>query len=179
VSVKYGLSNAHYAIMSGSGYATPAGLPGAESLTLDDHADFKIINAAGIDIPAGVKGAYKSGELGVVSLPLTFLTGVFGYRYENGVLIEGKTVSKHFAMLFETLDGLTPERFVYYDCIALLPQFKRETIGESVELETQKLKIAVCRPIARLLRGYNADYSASVLFGEQAYDTWFDGVYLT
>ena len=166
-------------INSSGSFAVPAELPGAESLTLDDRAEFKIMSAAGIQYPVGVKGAYKSGELGVVSLPLTFLTSVFGFRIQNGVLIEGETVSKHFAILFESIDGDTPERFVYYNCIALLPEFKRTTIDENIEISGDKLKIVVCRPLARLLRGFNADYKASVIQGEQAFDTWFNEVYLT
>ena len=179
MSVKYGLNNAHYSkILSTGGFAVPAALPGAESLSLNDGADFKIVSAAGAQTPIGIKEAYKSGELGVVSLPLTFFTDVFGCRYENGVIYEGKTISEHFALLFESMDGIIPERFVFYDCIAFLPDFNRETVGENVSIATEKLKIAVCRPLARLLRGYNADYKASVRQGEQAFDTWFDEVHI-
>lgn len=179
MSIKYGLCNAHYAkILSTGNFAVPTALPGAVSLTLDDLSEFKMLNATGIEFPVCVKGAYKSGELSVVSLPLEFFMSIFEFRKHGGVLVEGKTVSKHFALLFESNDCSTPERFVFYDCIALLPGFQRSTVGESVEIADSKMKIAVSRPLARLIRGYDADFSASVLQGDEAFDTWFDEVYL-
>lgn len=178
MGVKYGLCNAHFAIILSTGsYDTPTRMPGAESLTLDDHTDLLISNAAGAEVPVGVKGAYKSGELAVTSLPLAFLTGLLGYKYENGILSEGKTKSDRFALLFESIDKTTPERFVFYDCIAYLPGFERITTAENIELSSDKLSIAVRRPLARLLRGYDADYKRSCLKGQQAYDNWFKEVY--
>lgn len=179
MGVKYGLCNAHYAkILNTGGYAAPKRLAGAENLTLNDHADFRILRAAGIDYPAATAGSYKSGELGIASLPLSFLTEIMGYRNNNGVLIEMQTHSEHFALLFESLNSGYPERFVYYDCMAIAPEFERETTGDSVKVVTEKLSIVATRPLARLLRGWNADYKAQVSFGHQAFDTWFDEVYV-
>ena len=179
MGVKYGLCNAHYAkILNTGGFAAPCRLPAAVKLSLNDHTDILTASAAGVTSAIGIKGAYKSGELEVASLPLAFLTDILGYRIQSGVLIEGKIQASHFALLFESLDNATPERFVYYDCIAFQPEFKRETIGDSVEITDEKLSIAVCRPLAKLLRGYSADFMSKCAKGEQAFDTWFDEVYV-
>lgn len=177
--MKYGLCNAHYAkILSTGGFARPASLPAAVSLSLNDNSDFMVVSAVGIQSPIGIKEAYKSGELETASLPLAFLTDILGYKYQNGMLFEGEKKAEHFALLFESEDSGLPERFVYYDCIAFVPELSRETIGDSVNIKDDKLKIAVSRPLARLLRGFDADYKAQVSKGEQAFDTWFDEVYV-
>lgn len=116
-------------------------------------------------------------ELETANVPDALIAEMLGWEIDtNGMLVEvADATPKHFALMGQILGDAHNRRFVYYDCVASRPDKEHRTKGESIEPDTDKLKIAVL-PIEiggkTVVKGVlqHSDLTAA------AYDAFFNGV---
>lgn len=176
--VKYGLKNAHYAVVTESGgavsYGTPTAMPGAVNLTLsaagenvsfyaDDQVYFEENTNNGYD-----------GSLELALIPDAFRTDVLGDTVDNnGAIIENaNAVVKKFALMFEFDGDAKKTRHVLYSVLPTRPNVEGSTKTNTKEPKTETMNISV-RPAID-----TSDVRAKVMQGETGYDTFFSAVYL-
>ncbi len=107
--VEFGLSNAHYAIVTVDEetnkltFGTPEKLPGAVSLTLDASGDLVRFKADDVDYYTNPNNQGYEGNLTLALVPDKFKQEVFGEeKTEGGVMIErADAQTKRFALMFE------------------------------------------------------------------------------
>lgn len=151
--ISYGLKNLYFAkVTIGAGgavsYATPVALPGAKEISLEPTGEANVIWADDVQyVVFPANGGYE-GSVTVLDIPQAFYTDILGMTVDdNDVLVESETdVLSQFALIGETMeydtaDGVTKKRFVFYNCTAEKAALNSATKEE--ETEAQELEISL------------------------------------
>lgn len=141
--VKFGLSNAHYALRKSDGtYDTVKEIKGSVSLSLTpegDSSDFAADNNAKYYSTFANSG--YSGTLEIAFAEDEFLKDTLNYIVDkNGMLLEAADVqAADFALMFEVSSNLKPQRFVLYNCTLSRPETEANTTSDTVDPDTVSL----------------------------------------
>lgn len=181
MKVSYGISNTHYAIIDPSTgrYRTPEALPGAVSFGKSGGGKELSVKSNFGTLPAKRQRDDYSGILVIASLPLAFLSDVFGIVVDaHGVEIDyGIEDVIHFALMYENNTDVGRIRQVWYDCTAELPEYSVQTNDTGITIATRQLDIKMRKNPALELRGYPSPIKARVASDKAAFNTFFDEVY--
>lgn len=144
--VKYGLSNAYYAVLDEEAgtYGTPVALPGAVNLSLDQDGETNKFRADNIDYYTSVSNNGYSGDLELALIPDSFLQDVMGEVVDatSGLQYENAAAKpKAFALLFQFEGDANATRHVMYNCKATRPTVASQTTEETIEPVTETLSI--------------------------------------
>ena len=176
--VKFGLKNVHYAVVTETDgvitYDTPKSIPGAVNLTLDAAGESVQFYADdSVYFEDNTNDGY-TGSLEMALIPDDFRVDVLGDELDaNGALIENKDAkAKHFALLFEFDGDAKKTRHVLYYVFASRPSISGSTRTNTKEPQTETMNITA-RPAPD-----TGDVKAKVPQGSDAYDTFFDEVYI-
>lgn len=179
--IKYGLSRVYYALatISTSGaatYATPVQIPGAVSLSMDPSGEPNKFYADNIAYATFAANAGYEGELEVALIPDKFRTDVLGEVVNGDIQYEkAEANTTPFALLFQFEGDDTATRHVFYNCTATRPNVGSKTTEESVEVQTETLKLT-CGAV------FNGTLDANIVKGKisdktkTAYTNWFTAV---
>lgn len=154
--VKYGLKNAHYALVTetvgtdGSvttSYGDVKALAGAVSISLDSNSSKSVFRADNEDYYVSYgEGGYE-GDFEVARVNEDFLKDVLGYKEDdNGILVESSDdfkTTQYFALTFEFDGDQKAVKHCLYKCSASRPSIASQTTGENgaVEPQTETLTI--------------------------------------
>nr|DAP51847.1 MAG TPA: tail tube protein [Caudoviricetes sp.] len=178
--VEFGLSNAHYAIVTvdeetnALTFGTPERLPGAVSLTLDANGDLIQFKADDIDYYTNPNNQGYNGTLTLARVPDKFKQDVLGEeKTKSGVMIESADAqTNRFALMYEFQGDKKRTRHVMYYCSANRPSIA-STTKDSGEPNTTDLSIIVSpRPDNNVVK---AKTTAGVTTA--VYDAWYTKVY--
>jgi phi13 family phage major tail protein len=177
--VKFGLKNAHYAVITEVNgvvsFGTPVHIPGAVNL---------VQNPAGetVVFPADDNPEYFSedtnngydGTLEMALIPDAFRVDVFGDEIDgNGALIENTNAKpKKIALMYEFDGDANKTRHVNYNVKVSRPNIDGSTKTNTKEPKTDSMNIAV-RPALD-----TGDIKAKLEQDKTGYDTFFSAVYL-
>ena len=184
-AVKFGLSNAYYAIYDDTAgtYGTPKPLKGAVSLSISREGDESTFYADNIAYYTINSNAGYSGDLEIALLDDDMRVDLLGQQKDaKGVLLESSDdVPPTFALLYEVQGNINTQRFVFYNCTLSRPETEANTKEDTVEPDTDTLEI---RMISRsvefgtdtlnLVKGSVKDVDAT----KAVYDAWYTTVYL-
>lgn len=182
--VKYGLKNVYFAqatiAADGSAtYGTPVAFPGAVSLSAEPQGESTPFYADNIAYWIGAGNNGYEGDLEMARIIDAFKTDVLGYITDSkGVLVEDKgATAVHFALLFQFEGDVKATRHVLYNCTATRPNASGETVGESIEPQTETVTITATSV-------YNASLGKDIVKAETnettdetTYNGWFSAVY--
>lgn len=180
MKVTYGICQLHYAVISSGVYQTPKPMPGGVSLSIDPPTGAKYISSGIGNVPYGNTEGEYSGNLVIASLPLAFLTDIYGYEVNqtNDVIKDkGRSGIVHFALLFQTEIDNGAKRVVFYDCEAGSYSEQIRTTEAGINYTAYTVPIKMRKNPAKVLRGYDSDYKAEVFDTNAAYETFFNSVY--
>lgn len=175
--VRYGLKNAHYAIITDTAgvitFGTPVKLPGAVNLTLDPKGDKVEFYADDIAYFVAEKNDGYEGSLEIAIVPDTFLKDVLGYKVDsNGALFEdANALAKKIALLYEFSGDVNATRHVMYDVIPGRAAISGKTKEKGIEVQTATMPLTA-GPAQDT--GY---VKGKIKAGTAAYDGWFTNVY--
>lgn len=178
--VKFNICNVHYAPISlGEDgimtFATPVGMAGAVSLSLDPNGEPESFFADGVEYYIISNNMGYDGDLELAMIPEHFRTNILKEEADaNQVLVENANVETgSFALLFEFDGDVNKIRHVLYNCSASRPKIESKTNEESREVQTETLTIKA-RPLSA---GYvKAKTGDSTI--ESVYKAWYDAVYM-
>lgn len=180
MKVTYGICKLHYAVISSGVYQTPKPIPGGVSLSIDPPSGAKYISSSIGNVPYGnVEGEY-SGSLTIASLPLAFLSDIYGYNVNlAGDVIKDGGIKKaaHFALMYQTQTDSGAKRVVFYDCEVGNYSEQIRTTEAGINYTAYTVPIKMRKNPAKVLRGYDSDYKAEVYDTNAAYETFFNSVY--
>ena len=180
--IKYGLSNAHYAVATiaanGSAtYATPVALPGSVSMSLGAEGDITEEWADDILWAELNESNGYSGDLELEIVPDSFLKDVLGYKEDaNGILYEDADAPVvHFALLYEFSGDVHKTRRVLYNCVSKRPAEGSKTKTRNIEVQHETLSL-----VATSI--YNASVNKNVPKAKAVptdleYNGWYSAVY--
>lgn len=143
--VQFNLKNVHYAVVSGTGYATPVAVPGAVSLTLDPVGDVTPFYADGLTYYQAIANNGYEGDLEMARFPDQMLEDVWGFSLgsTSKVLTENADVApKAFALMYQIDGDAGNQYYVLYNCSGTRPGIGSETNTETKEPKTQTSSIA-------------------------------------
>ena len=181
--IKYGLSRVYYALAtidSSAGtatYATPVAIPGAVSLSMDPSGEQNKFYADNVAYATFAANAGYEGELEIALIPDDFRKDVLGEVVDSDIQVEKATSTTHpFALLFQFEGDEDATRHVFYNCTASRPNVGSKTIEESVEVQTETLKLAAgsifnVKLDENIVKGKIADKT------KQTYTDWFNSVH--
>lgn len=176
--VKFGLKNVHYAVATETDgvitYDTPKPIRGAVNLTLDAAGESVQFYADdSVYFEENTNDGY-TGSLEMALIPDDFRKDVLGEIEDaKGALIENKDAkAKHFALMFEFDGDAKKTRHVLYYVLASRPSVSGSTRTNTKEPQTETMNITA-RPAPD-----TGDVKAKVPQGSDAYDTFFDEVYI-
>lgn len=175
--VKFGLKNAHYAVITEVDgvitYGNPVRLPGSVNLTLSPSGDSVQFYADDITYYEDNTNNGYEGSLEVAIVPDSFKIEVLGYtRDANGAIIENADAkAKKFALLYEFDGDAHKVRHVDFYCTAARPNIDGSTKTNTKEPKTETINITA-RP-----RPDTYDVHAKLDQGMDGYDTFFTSVY--
>lgn len=148
--VTFGLEKVHIAFFDETAqtqpaWKTPVAIPGAVRWTpsaVGQESAFYADNTKYFTVTAN--NGY-TGELEMALVPDAILAEMLGWQIDkNGMLLEiADAMPKKFALMGQVQGDKKNRRFVYYDCQATRPAKERKTKGESVEVTTDVLSMAV------------------------------------
>ena len=181
--IKYGLSRVYYAkatIDTSTGaatYATPKAIPGAVSLSMDPSGESNKFYADNVAYATFAANAGYEGELEIALITDDFRKDILGEVVDSDIQVEkaGATATP-FALLFQFEGDEDATRHVFYNCTAARPNVGSKTTEESVEVQTETLKLT-CGSI------FNAKLDDNIVKGKisdktkQTYTDWFSSVH--
>ena len=138
--VRFGLSNAHYAIYDAEKktYEAPKPIKGSVSLSLDANGDTNDFWADNVKyVTFATNGGYD-GTFEIAAAEDAMLIDLLGYIDDSGLLLEdteGK--QKSFALLFEVAGNEVEQRIVLYNCSLSRPGLSANTKSDSTDPDTQ------------------------------------------
>lgn len=181
--IKYGLSRVYYAkatIDTSTGvatYATPVAIPGAVSLSMDPSGESNKFYADNVAYATFAANAGYEGELEVAIIPDSFRKDILGEVVDSDIQVEkASATATPFALLFQFEGDEDATRHVFYNATAARPNVGSKTTEESVEVQTETLKLT-CGAI------FNAKLDESIVKGKisdktkQTYTDWFNSVH--
>ena len=181
--IKYGLSRVYYAkatIDTSTGaatYTTPVAIPGAVSLSMDPSGDSNKFYADNVAYATFAANAGYEGELEVALIPDSFRKDILGEVVDSDIQVEkASATTTPFALLFQFEGDEDATRHVFYNVTAARPNVGSKTTEESVDVQTETLKLT-CGAI------FNAKLDESIVKGKisdktkQTYTDWFNSVH--
>ena len=181
--IKYGLSRVYYAkatIDTSTGaatYTTPVAIPGAVSLSMDPSGDSNKFYADKVAYATFAANAGYEGELEVALIPDSFRKDILGEVVDSDIQVEkASATTTPFALLFQFEGDEDATRHVFYNVTAARPNVGSKTTEESVDVQTETLKLT-CGAI------FNAKLDESIVKGKisdktkQTYTDWFNSVH--
>lgn len=181
MKVTYGISGVYYAMIKDNGsYDTPKAMPGGVSLTVSPLTTDVTIQSRVGTMPYRVSEEGVSGSLVIASVPLAFLSSIFGiYVDSNGAVIDKDyKKARHFALLYQTEgDDGNAKRVVWYDCTAQKPNYNIQTNAAGVTVTTDTLTLTMRKNPAKAMRGHDVPIKAELVSGVTGYDTFYNSVY--
>lgn len=178
--VKYGLKNAHYAVLSTSdegvvSWGTPVAIPGSVSLSLDAQGDPSTFYADDVAYFVTAANDGYSGSLEVARIPDSFRTDVLMETEDTTakVLIENVGANpKSFALLFEFDGDQKATRHVLYNCTATRPSIAGNTTTNTKEPTTETMAIT-----AVALKNGNIKAKTTASTTDTVYNGWYNAVW--
>lgn len=173
--VKFGLKNVHYALITETGFGEVKKLPGAVNLSIEPKGDDNEFFADDGLYYADTSNQGYEGTLELALVPDQFKIDVFGFKVDNkGVLIENKDAKQNtIALLFEINGDKNETRHVLYNVTC-----KRGAIGSATETTSKDIK-SESLSIKVSADHKNGNITARSSKGDQAYDTFFESVYVS
>lgn len=179
--VKFGLSNAHYAIKTTAedgtiSYSTPKPLPGSVSLNLDPQGELKPFYADNIVYYSSSTNGGYSGDFVIADITKDFQKDILGYiEDDNGAMIEdSNAVIKEFALMYEIKTDIKPRKAVLYNCKVTRPSSEAQTEEESVTPITDKLTLtATAREDNKFVKAILEESETN----KTVFDTFYNEVY--
>ena len=181
--IKFGLSRVYYAkatIDTSTGaatYSTPVAIPGAVSLSMDPSGDSNKFYADNVAYATFAANAGYEGELEVAIIPDSFRKDILGEVVDSDIQVEkAEATTTPFALLFQFEGDEDATRHVFYNVTAARPNVGSKTTEESVEVQTETLKLT-CGAI------FNAKLDDNIVKGKisdktkQTYTDWFNSVH--
>lgn len=174
--VKYGLRNAHYAVITNTAgvitFGTPVAIPGAVNLSLDASGD-KVEFYADDTLYFGAEAnnGYE-GDLEIALIPDSFRTAILKEKAgASGALFENaNAIPVPFALLFEFSGDAERSRHVFYNVLAGRPKVESSSKGSSIEVKTDSLSLKASPAID------TGDVKAKFKPADTGYDTFFTTV---
>lgn len=138
--VRFGLSNAHYAIYDAekATYEAPKPIKGSVSLSLDANGDTNDFWADNVKYATFSTNGGYDGTFEIAAAEDAMLVELLGYIDDSGLLLEdteGK--QKSFALLFEVSGNEVEQRIVLYNCSLSRPGLSANTKSDSTDPDTQ------------------------------------------
>ena len=178
--VKFNIRNVHYAKLTVSEtgevtFAKPVPMPGAVSLSLDPNGEPSVFYADGYAYYTISNNQGYEGDLELALVPESFRTDILKETMDsNSVLIEDATVeTEKFALLFEFDGDVKKIRHVLYNCIASRPTIESSTKEDEIEVKTETLSITASPLSGGYVKARTSDTTT-----EEAYEGWYQAVYL-
>lgn len=175
--VKYGLRNAHYAVITETDgevtYGTPKPMPGSVNLVLNASGDSVTFYADDTTYYEESTNNGYEGTLEQALIPDEFKVDILGFTLDNnGALIENADAkTKKFALLYEFDGDVKKTRHVNYYVSA-----SRASIEGSTKTQTKEPKTETLNVTARPAPG-TMNVHAKIEQGKTGYDTFFETVY--
>lgn len=145
--VLFGLENVHVAFYDEETkkYDEPTHIPGAVNIALTPEGEEYKFYADNILYYAVDSNNGYTGDLEMALIPDEFLIEALGWeKDENDLVVEiADGVQKPFALLYEVKGDKRGRRYVFYNCKTSKPSQESSTKGESQEVNTQTLTLAV------------------------------------
>lgn len=147
--VKYGLKNAHYALLTinedGSvSFGTPVPIPGSVSLTMDAQGETSTFYADNMAYYVTATNGGYSGSFEVALIPDSFRTSVLGETLdaEAQVLVENvNNQTTPFALMFEFQGDQKAIRHILYNCTCTRPSVSGSTTTNTSEPTTETMTL--------------------------------------
>lgn len=147
--VKYGLKNAHYALLTinedGSvSFGTPVPIPGSVSLTMDAQGETSTFYADNMAYYVTATNGGYSGSFEVALIPDSFRTSVLGETLDAGaqVLVENvNNQTSPFALMFEFQGDQKAIRHILYNCTCTRPSVSGSTTTNTSEPTTETMTL--------------------------------------
>lgn len=163
-------------------YGAPISWPGAVSMDLSNNASQEDFYADdGVYYVTSSASSYE-GDYESANVPRAFKKAIYGdLEDENGALIEVKnSVTKYFAMAFETSGDIGGQRTIFYKCSATRPSAGSATLEDGTEVQTQSVTIkAIARADSVTIGGEERNLiQATLQKGQSGYDTFFNAPYI-
>ena len=178
--VKFNIRNVHYAKLTVSEtgevtFAKPVPMPGAVSLSLDPNGEPSVFYADGYAYYTISNNQGYEGDLELALVPESFRTDILKETMDsNSVLIVVATVeTEKFALLFEFDGDVKKIRHVLYNCIASRPTIESSTKEDEIEVKTETLSITASPLSGGYVKARTSDTTT-----EEAYEGWYQAVYL-
>lgn len=176
--VKFGLSNVHIFPITDEEdgkpiYGEAIVFRGAVNLSLDVEGESNDFYADDIPYYNIFANNGYSGDLEMALVTDEFRTKILGFEEdENGAIIENINAKpSNFAMAFEFKGDKNKVRRLYYNVSASRPADSHGTITETVEPETETIKIKA------LPRTDTGDVNVKLEEGQTGYDTFYTKPY--
>ena len=178
--VKYGLKNAHYALLTINedglvSFGTPVPIPGSVSLTMDAQGETSTFYADNrADYVTTTNGGY-SGSFEVAVIPDSFRTSGLGETLdaEAQVLVENvNNQTSPFALMFEFQGDQKAIRHILYNCTCTRPSVSGSTTTNTSEPTTETMTLTA----SPLPNGVTKTRTTMTTPGIQ-YAAWYDAVW--
>lgn len=179
--VKFGLSNAHYALLSFDEngkitFGTPTPIPGSVNLNLSPQGDTNTFYADNVAYYVSAANGGYQGDLEIALIPESFAQDVLKETLDptDKVMVESSAVeAAPFALLFEFSGDQHAVRHVLYNCTAARPNITGATTTNTKEPQTASLSITAA-PLAdgRVKAKTTADTPEAVYAG------WYQSVWM-
>ena len=179
--VKYGLKNAHYALLTIAEdgtvtYGKPIPIPGSVSLTMDAQGDTSTFYADNMAYFVTAANDGYSGTFEVALIPDQFRQDVLHETMDEAaqVLVENiNNQTSPFALLFEFDGDVNAIRHVLYNCSASRPSIESETKEDTIEPGTETLSITADPRSDGLVKARTGDTTDA-----DTYANWYKTVYI-
>ena len=147
--VKYGLKNAHYALLTiGEDgtvtFGTPVAIPGSVNLTMDAQGDTSTFYADNMAYFVTAANGGYSGTFEVALIPESFRTDVLGESLDPsaGVLVENvNNQTSPFALMFEFEGDQKAIRHILYNVTCTRPSVSGATTTQTTEPTTETMNL--------------------------------------
>ena len=178
--VKYGLKNAHYALLTIAEdgtvtYGNPIPIPGSVSLTMDAQGDTSTFYADNMAYFVTAANDGYSGTFEVALIPDQFRQDVLHETMDEAaqVLVENiNNLTSPFDMLFEFDGDKKAIRHVLYNCTCTRPSVSGGTTNNTKEPSTETMNLT-----ASPLPNGNTKARTTVDTPAAQYAGWYDAVW--
>lgn len=178
--VKYGLKNAHYALLTiGEDgtvtFGTPVAIPGSVNLTMDAQGDTSTFYADNMAYFVTAANGGYSGTFEVALIPESFRTDVLGESLDPsaGVLVENvNNQTSPFALMFEFEGDQKAIRHILYNVTCTRPSVSGSTTTNTTEPTTETMNLTAS-PLPNGVTKARTTASTP----DAQYAAWYDAVW--